>query len=70
MLRSCIINIKINWDKHFPLVEFAYNNSFHSTISTALYKALYGEHMDRLRLVLEVLKEHQLYSSIVNVSFG
>ena len=23
MLRSCIIDIKGNWDEHFPLVEFS-----------------------------------------------
>ena len=28
--------------KHLPLVEFAYNNSFHSSISMALYESLYG----------------------------
>ena len=29
MLRACIIDFKGNWDKRLPLVEFAYNNSFH-----------------------------------------
>ena len=33
LLRACIIDFKGNWDKHFPLVEFFYNNSFHSSIS-------------------------------------
>ena len=42
MRRACIINFKGNWDKHLPLVEFAYNNSFHSSISMTLYEALYG----------------------------
>ena len=42
MLRSRIIDIKENSDIHLPLVEFAYNNSFHSSISMALYEALYG----------------------------
>ena len=34
-LRSCIIDLRVNWDKHFPLLEFAYNSSFHSTTSMA-----------------------------------
>ena len=38
MLRACIIDFKGNWDKHLPLVEFAYNNSFHSSISSLLMK--------------------------------
>ena len=42
MLRACIIYFKGNWDMHFPLVEFAYNNSLYSSISMAPYEALYG----------------------------
>ena len=42
MLRACIIDFNGNWDKHLPLVEYAYNNSFHSSISIAPYEALYG----------------------------
>nr|GEY86069.1 putative reverse transcriptase domain-containing protein [Tanacetum cinerariifolium] len=30
------------WDKHLPLVEFSYNNSFHTSIKAALFEALYG----------------------------
>ena len=42
MLRSCIIDFKYNWDKHFPLLEFTYNTSYHSTISMAPFQDLYG----------------------------
>ncbi|WMV46709.1 hypothetical protein MTR67_040094 [Solanum verrucosum] len=42
MLRACVINFKCNWDDHLPLIEFAYNNSYHSSIQMALYEALYG----------------------------
>ena len=42
MLRDFIINFKVNWDKHLPFVEFASNNSFHSSISMAPNEALYG----------------------------
>ncbi|MDV3181249.1 MAG: hypothetical protein Q8830_03520 [Candidatus Phytoplasma australasiaticum] len=31
MLRACVLNFKGNWDDHLPFIEFAYNNSFHST---------------------------------------
>jgi len=27
-----MIDFKGNWDDHFPLIEFAYNNSYHSSI--------------------------------------
>ena len=42
MIISCIIDFKGTWDRHLPLVEFSYNNSFHSSISVAPYEALYG----------------------------
>ena len=42
MLRSCVIDFKGSWDYHLPLIEFAYNNSYHSSIQMAPYEALYG----------------------------
>nr|GEV59539.1 reverse transcriptase domain-containing protein [Tanacetum cinerariifolium] len=30
------------WDRHFPLVEFLYNNSYHTRIKAAPFEALYG----------------------------
>ncbi|KAJ9557680.1 hypothetical protein OSB04_012294 [Centaurea solstitialis] len=42
MLRSFVIDFGGSWDTHLPLVEFAYNNSFHSSIGMAPFEALYG----------------------------
>ena len=42
ILRAFIIDFKGNWDKSLPLVEFAYNNGYNSSISMTPYKALYG----------------------------
>jgi len=42
MLRACAVEYTGNWDRHLPLAEFAYNNSYHSSIEMAPYKALYG----------------------------
>ncbi|KAL0439017.1 UNVERIFIED_CONTAM: Transposon Tf2-12 polyprotein [Sesamum latifolium] len=42
MMRACVIEFRGNWDDHLPLIEFAYNNSFHSSIGMAPYEALYG----------------------------
>ncbi|GKC54900.1 putative reverse transcriptase domain-containing protein [Tanacetum coccineum] len=33
MLRACAIDFGGNWDTHLPLVEFSYNNSYHSSAS-------------------------------------
>nr|GEY87897.1 putative reverse transcriptase domain, ribonuclease H-like domain, aspartic peptidase domain protein [Tanacetum cinerariifolium] len=30
------------WDRHLPLVEFSYNNSYHPSIKVAPFEALYG----------------------------
>ena len=32
MLRACILDFKGSWEEHFPLVEFAYNNSYQASI--------------------------------------
>ncbi|GJV06394.1 putative reverse transcriptase domain-containing protein [Tanacetum coccineum] len=42
MLRACVIDFRNGWDKHLPLVEFSYNNSYHTSIKAAPFKALYG----------------------------
>ena len=42
MLRCCILELKGSWEKYLPLVEFAYNNSYQSSIRMAPYEALYG----------------------------
>ncbi|GKA16186.1 putative reverse transcriptase domain-containing protein, partial [Tanacetum coccineum] len=42
MLRACVIDFGSSWDRHFPLVEFSYNNSYHASIKAASYEALYG----------------------------
>ncbi|GKA21310.1 putative reverse transcriptase domain-containing protein [Tanacetum coccineum] len=42
MLRACVIDFGSSWDRHLPLVEFSYNNSYHASIKAAPYEALYG----------------------------
>ena len=37
-----MIDYEGSWDRHIPLVEFVYNNSFQSSIGMAPYEALYG----------------------------
>nr|GEY06133.1 putative reverse transcriptase domain, ribonuclease H-like domain, aspartic peptidase domain protein [Tanacetum cinerariifolium] len=43
MLRACVIDFEGRWDRHFPLVEFSYNNSYHASIKAAPFEALYGQ---------------------------
>ncbi|GKB98676.1 putative reverse transcriptase domain-containing protein [Tanacetum coccineum] len=42
MLRACVIDFGNGWDRHFPLVEFSYDNSYHTSIKVAPFEALYG----------------------------
>ncbi|GJU44521.1 reverse transcriptase domain-containing protein [Tanacetum coccineum] len=42
MLRACVMDFKKGWDRHLPLIEFSYNNSYHTSIKAAPFEALYG----------------------------
>ena len=42
MLRACVVDLKGSWNEHFPLVEFAYNNSYQASIQIVPYEELYG----------------------------
>ncbi|GKC16086.1 reverse transcriptase domain-containing protein, partial [Tanacetum coccineum] len=42
MLRACVIDFGKGWEKHLPLVEFSYNNSYHASIKATPFEALYG----------------------------
>ncbi|GJU17612.1 putative reverse transcriptase domain-containing protein [Tanacetum coccineum] len=42
MLRACVLDFGKGWDKHLPLVEFSYNNSYYASIKAAPFEAFYG----------------------------
>ncbi|MCI84996.1 gag protease polyprotein, partial [Trifolium medium] len=42
LLRACVLDDRGSWDDILPLIEFTYNNSYHSSIEMAPYEALYG----------------------------
>ncbi|GJZ33324.1 putative reverse transcriptase domain-containing protein [Tanacetum coccineum] len=43
MLRACVMDFGGSWDTHLPLVEFSYNNSYHTSIKCAPFEALYRQ---------------------------
>ncbi|GJS09230.1 putative reverse transcriptase domain-containing protein [Tanacetum coccineum] len=43
MLRACVIDFGKGWERHLPLVEFSYNNSYHASIKAAPFEALHGQ---------------------------
>nr|GEX00741.1 putative reverse transcriptase domain, ribonuclease H-like domain, aspartic peptidase domain protein [Tanacetum cinerariifolium] len=59
MLRACVLDFEGSWDVHLPLVEFLYNNSYHSSVSCAPFKALYGRKC-RSRIMWAEVREGQL----------
>ena len=42
MLRACVLDLGGRWDSHLPLIEFAYNNKYHSSIEMAHFESLYN----------------------------
>ena len=42
MLRACALDFGGSWDDHLPLIEFSYNNSYHSSLKATPFEALYG----------------------------
>ncbi|GKD02193.1 putative reverse transcriptase domain-containing protein [Tanacetum coccineum] len=42
MLRACVMDFRKGWDRHLPLIEFSYNNSYHTSIKAVPFEVLYG----------------------------
>ncbi|GKA66536.1 putative reverse transcriptase domain-containing protein [Tanacetum coccineum] len=47
------------WERHLPLIEFSYNNSYHAGIKAAPFKALYGRKC-RLPVCWAMVRDAQL----------
>ncbi|GKF48034.1 putative reverse transcriptase domain-containing protein, partial [Tanacetum coccineum] len=39
---ACVMDFGKGWDRHLPLIEFSYNNNYHTSIKSAPFEALYG----------------------------
>ena len=59
MLRGCVFDFHGSWDRYIPLMEFAYNNSYQSSICIAPYEALYGRKCSTLVCWTE-LNDHKV----------
>ncbi|GJS61816.1 putative reverse transcriptase domain-containing protein [Tanacetum coccineum] len=42
MLRACVMDFGKGWDRDLPLIEFSYNNNYHTSIKAAPFEALFG----------------------------
>ncbi|GJZ87488.1 putative reverse transcriptase domain-containing protein [Tanacetum coccineum] len=54
MLRAYVLDFGGSWDVHLPLVEVLYNNSYHSSVRCAPFKALYDRKCRPLIMWAEV----------------
>jgi hypothetical protein len=43
MLYACVLTDGPKWDKHLPLAEFSYNNSYQESIKMSPFEALYEQ---------------------------
>ncbi|GJW13479.1 putative reverse transcriptase domain-containing protein [Tanacetum coccineum] len=41
MLRACVMDFGGSWDAYLSLIEFSYNNSYHTSVKCAPFEALY-----------------------------
>jgi len=65
MLCTCALEFVGYWEKHLQLIKFTYNNSYHASISTTPYEALYGRKCRSLIHWDEVGERHILGPEIV-----
>ncbi|GKB41028.1 putative reverse transcriptase domain-containing protein, partial [Tanacetum coccineum] len=42
-MHACVVDFGSSWDRHLPLVEFSYKNSYHVSFKAVPYEALYGQ---------------------------
>ncbi|GJZ08225.1 putative reverse transcriptase domain-containing protein [Tanacetum coccineum] len=57
MLSTCVLDFEGSRDVHLPLVEFSYNNIYHSSIRCAPFEALYGR-KDRFKALRDCQKSY------------
>ena len=64
----CVLDFGGSWDRYLPLIEFAYNNSYHSAIGMAPYEALYGRKCRTPLCWVEPREKHVTGSDMIRVT--
>ncbi|GJY43737.1 putative reverse transcriptase domain-containing protein [Tanacetum coccineum] len=64
MLRACVIDFGSGWDKHLPLAEFSYNNSYHASIKAAPFEDLYRRKCRSPNRLLAARSRHKSYTDV------
>ena len=58
MLRASVLQFGDDWQAKLDLMEFAYINSYHSSIGMAPLETLYGKLVVYLCVGLKLVKDH------------
>ncbi|GJU90988.1 putative reverse transcriptase domain-containing protein [Tanacetum coccineum] len=74
MLRACVIDFGKGWDKHLPLVEFSYNNSYHASMQGSnrskkhyMDESVYHAVLSGPNLQAAIVRKKKLCKSSANV---
>lgn len=65
MLWSSVLEWEGKWGEYLPLVEFAYNNSYHASIKMSPYEALHGRPCQTPLCLTEVGERRDMMSKMV-----
>ena len=66
MLRACLINCNGSLDDHLPLIEFLYNNRYHSSNGMTLFEALCSRRCRSQVLWFEIVDSSILGPDIIH----
>ncbi|GJR18690.1 putative reverse transcriptase domain-containing protein [Tanacetum coccineum] len=61
MLQACVMDFGKGWDRHLPLIEFSYNNSYHTSIKAVPFEALYEIVRETTEKIIQI--KHRLQAS-------
>ena len=69
MMWACVTEYGGAWDSHLPLIEFSYNNSYHTSIGMPPYEMLYGRKCRTPSCWLEPGEKQFTGPEIVQITF-
>jgi hypothetical protein len=69
MLQACVIDFGGSWDMHLPLIEFSYNNSYHTSSKSAPFEALYRRKCRSSLCWVEISERQILDPEIIEETF-
>ncbi|GJX60249.1 putative reverse transcriptase domain-containing protein [Tanacetum coccineum] len=72
MLRACVLDFVKGWDRHLPLVEFSYNNSYHTSIKAAPFEIIHEttEKIVQIKSRIQAARDRQKsYADVIRKPF-